>query len=96
MQSLGLGGLLGQGLGLALGPGLDNCTIYNSYSRCQISSTKSVSLSLFKHPSHIFDSQKKPNDSQDKFHFLSCGCGGFERWIEEEKELLLSKLLVEW
>ena len=42
---------------------------------------------------HIFDSQKKPNDSQDKFYFLSCGCGGFERWIDsigertEEKEL---------
>ena len=31
---------------------------------------------------HIFDSQKKPNDSQDKFYFLSCGCGGFERWID--------------
>ena len=28
-------------------------------------------------PPTFFDSQKKPNDSQDKFYFLSCGCCGF-------------------
>ena len=46
--------------------------------RTDWSSSEILSLSLFTPPPYIFDSQKKPNDSQDKFYFLSCGCGGFE------------------
>ena len=45
--------------------------------RTDWSSSEILSLSLFTPLSHIFDSQKKPNDSQDKFYFLSCGCRGF-------------------
>ena len=41
------------------------------------SSLEILSLSLFTPSNSIFDSQKKPNDSQDKFYFLSCGCRGF-------------------
>ena len=37
------------------------------------SSLEILSLSLFTPSNSIFDSQKKPNDSQDKFYFLSCG-----------------------
>ena len=41
------------------------------------SSLEILSLSLFTPSNSIFDSQKKPNDSQDKFYFLSSWCRGF-------------------